>query len=71
MASQLPETGFLRQKQILGDPQKQIPALIPVSRSTWENGVKSGRYPAPYKIGVRTNGWKVEDIRKLLAEGAA
>lgn len=64
----LPETGFLRQKQILGDPDRNIPPLIPVCRSTWENGVKSGRYPPPYKIGVKANGWKVEDIRKVMTE---
>lgn len=69
MAIQLPETGFLRQKQILGDPKNNIPAIIPISRTTWEVGVKEGRFPKPYKIGARANGWKVEDIRALLAQG--
>ena len=33
----LPETGFLRLPQIVGDSKAQppVPALIPVSRSTW------------------------------------
>ena len=45
----LPETGFLRLPQIVGDSKAQppVPALIPVSRSTWWAGVKSGRYPQP------------------------
>ena len=33
----LPETGFLRLPQIVGDPKAYppTPALIPVSKSTW------------------------------------
>ncbi len=42
----LPETGFVRLKQILG-PQ----GPIPVSKSTWWAGVKAGRYPKPVKLG--------------------
>jgi predicted DNA-binding transcriptional regulator AlpA len=64
----LPETGFLRLNQILGDPNAipPIPALIPVSRSTWWLGVKSGRFPAPIKLGPRITAWRVEDIRTLI-----
>ena len=54
----LPETGFLRLSQILG--------LIPVGRSTWWAGVKSGRYPKPVKLGERTTAWRVEDINSLI-----
>ena len=39
---------------------------IPVGRSTWWAGVKSGRFPKPVKLGPRTTAWKVEDIRKLI-----
>lgn len=64
----LPETGFLRLCQIIGDPQASppVPAIIPVSRSTWFAGVKSGRYPAPIKLSKRTSAWKIEDIRALI-----
>lgn len=52
----LPATGYFRLHQITGRPARNghpaIPALIPVSRSTWWAGVKSGRYPQP----VRTLG---------------
>lgn len=60
-----PETGFLRLKQILG-PQ----GPIPVSRSTWWEGVRSGRYPKPVKLGPRITAWRAEDIRKLIEDGA-
>ena len=63
---QLPETGYLRLRQIIGD--KNTPPLIPVSKSTWWAGVKSGRYPKPVKLSVRITAWKVEDIRTLIDE---
>lgn len=68
---QLPETGFLRLPQIIGDSKAQppVPALIPVCKSTWWAGVKSGRWPSPVKLGPRTTAWRVEDIRALI--GAA
>lgn len=64
----LPETGYLRLPQILGNPTARppIPAVIPVGRSTWWAGVKSGRFPKPVKLGPRTTAWKVEDIRALI-----
>lgn len=66
---QLPETGYLRLPQIIGDPNAKppIPAVIPVSKSTWWAGVKSGRYPPPVRtLGRRITAWRVEDIRSLI-----
>ena len=66
---QLPETGFLRLRQILGDPRTvpPTPAIFPVGKSAWYAGVNSGRFPAPVKLGPRTSAWRVEDIRALIA----
>ena len=73
----LPETGFIRLAQIVGqkaDPSKykrkraEITGLLPISRTTFLNGVKSGKYPKPIKLGERTTAWKIEDIRTLIAE---
>lgn len=66
---QLPPTGFLRVSQIVGRPKATPPVapIIPVSESTWWAGVKSGRYPAPVKLGPRTTAWRVEDIRALIS----
>ncbi len=44
----------------------QVLALIPVSRSAWWAGCKSGRYPKPVKLGPRTTAWKASDIAALL-----
>lgn len=71
---QLPETGYLRLPQIIGDPTAEppIPAVIPVSKSTWWAGVKSGRYPQPVRsLGKRITAWRVEDIRDLIHEASA
>lgn len=67
--NRLPETGYLRLRQIIGDPQADppLPPLIPVGKSTWWAGVKSGRYPAPVRtLGVRITAWRAEDIRALI-----
>lgn len=72
-APALPPTGFLRLHQIVGDntiypPQ---PGLIPVCKSTWWSGVKTGRYPRPVKLSPRVTVWRVEDIRELIANAGA
>ena len=62
----LPEIGFLRLKQIIGDKRIGAPPIIPVSPSTWWAGVKTGRYPQPVKLGPRTTAWRARDIRDLV-----
>ena len=69
----LPETGYLRLSQIIGNPKADppVPAVIPVSKSTWWAGVKTGRYPPPVRtLGARITAWKVEDIRALIERTA-
>lgn len=70
MASSLPESGFVRLKQIIGDSSADppIPAIYPVSRSSWYAGVKARRFPKPVKLGPRTSAWSVESIRALIAK---
>ena len=67
---QIPEIGFLRINQIIGNPKADPPILpiIPISRSAGWLGVKSGRFPKPVKLGSNTTVWRVEDIRKLIIE---
>ncbi len=64
---QLPETGYLRLPQILGNPKANIPALIPISKSAWWAGIKSGRYPKGVHLGPRTRAWSVEEISALIS----
>ncbi len=56
-----PETGLVRLSAILA-PR----GPIPVSRSTWWQGVKDGRFPKPRKLGPRTTVWDARDIHALI-----
>ena len=71
--SQIPPTGFLRLRQILGDAKANppIPAILPIGKSAWWSGVRCGRFPPSVKLGPRTTAWRVEDIRRLIEKGAA
>lgn len=66
MQNVLPEAGLVRLSQIVGNKKKGIAPIIPVSKSSWWAGVKSGRYPGAVKLGERTTCWRVEDIRALI-----
>lgn len=59
----LPSEGYARLPLVL--------SVIPVSKSTWWAGCKSGRFPAPVKLGPRTTAWRVSDIRALLDNPAS
>lgn len=56
----LPETGFVRLRTILN--------IIPISKSAWWSGVKSGRFPKPVKLGANTSAWRAEQIHALIEE---
>ena len=58
MFTNIPATGFLRLPQVL--------ALIPISKSVWWEGCKTGRFPKPVKLGPRTTAWRAEDIAALV-----
>lgn len=61
----LPATGLLRLSRIIGPGNP-----IPVSKSTWWQGVKDGRFPKPIKLGPRVTVWRAEDIAALVRNGA-
>jgi predicted DNA-binding transcriptional regulator AlpA len=67
---QLPETGYLRASDILGNPASTPPkpAIIPVSKSTLWAWVKEGRFPPPVKLGPRCTAWRVEDVRSFIEQ---
>ncbi len=59
VAASLPEVGFLRLSDVL--------KIIPVAKTAWYQGVKEGRFPAPVKLTKRASGYRVGDIRALIA----
>jgi predicted DNA-binding transcriptional regulator AlpA len=56
----LPVEGYVRLPQVL--------KVFPISKSSWWAGVADGRYPQPVKLSPRVTAWKVEDIRRLIAD---
>lgn len=41
---------------------KEVLARLSISRSSFLEGCRTGRFPQPIKIGPRTTVWKAEDI---------
>ena len=58
MFPNIPASGFLRLPQIL--------AIIPISKSAWWEGCRTGRFPKPVKLGPRTTVWKAADIAAFI-----
>ena len=56
----IPETGFVRLPQVL--------AVIPVGKTCWWEGVKSGRFPKSVKLSPRCTAWEAEEIHALIKE---
>ena len=59
--------GYARLSQIIGNRNAKPPIIpiIPVSKSTWYEGIRKGRYPKPVKLGPKTSGWKWQDLSDL------
>ncbi len=64
----LPEVGFLRIPQIIGDKKANppIPAIYPISKAQLWKLVKAGKFPSPIKLAPRITAWRVEDIREFI-----
>lgn len=61
-APQLPQTGFLRQWQVL--------AFVPISKSTLWRRVQVGSFPEPVKLSTRITVWRAEDLRNWIDAAA-
>ena len=62
------QIAFLRLPNIIGNPAKGIKPIVPVSKSTWWDGVKKGRFPAPLKLSPGVTVWRSSDIDDLCAK---
>jgi predicted DNA-binding transcriptional regulator AlpA len=62
------EERLLRLKEIIGDRKTGLPAIIPISKSTWWAGVASKRYPQPVRhLGPRITAWRASEIYALVS----
>ena len=41
---------------------------IPISKSSWFDGVRTGRYPRGYRLGARVTVWRSDEIDRLIEE---
>ncbi len=63
-ATGIPETGFVRQSQL-------IPGVIPFSSATLWRKVKAGEFPKPLKLSDRITVWRAEDVREWIESRSA
>lgn len=56
----LPQTGFLRQPQVL--------AFVPFSKSTLWRRIQAKAFPEPVKLSERITVWRAEDVRQWIGE---
>lgn len=54
----------MEQESLLRLPQ--ILERIPISKSSWWQGCKDGKYPKPIKLGPRTTVWRASEIEALI-----
>jgi len=47
-------------------PRQHIEPLLPISRSSWWAGIKSGKYPQSVKLASRTTCWLESDVLALI-----
>ena len=61
---------FYRLFEVIGDRSQHPPlqGLIPVSRSTWYQGIRDGVFPEPIKISERITAWRGQDLLQLVGE---
>lgn len=48
----------------------EVLTLLPISKSTWWEGVRQGKYPQPVKLGKRLTCWRLSDVLELTNRGA-
>lgn len=59
--TQLPETGFVRQTQLLA-------GVLPFSASTLWRRVRDRSFPAPVKLSAGVTAWRAEEVRDWIAK---
>lgn len=59
---------LLRIQDIVGNPRKGKPALIPVTRQTWWQWEKEGILPEPVQLTPSLKAWRASDITRFISE---
>ncbi len=69
--SSLPDDATLNIQEVVKNPTKNkniqaVRPVFPIARSTWYEGIKSGRFPKPIDLGNGLNVWRVKDIKAVV-----
>ncbi|MDE1006523.1 MAG: AlpA family phage regulatory protein [Paraburkholderia fungorum] len=56
----IPETGFLRQPQVL--------KFVPFSATTLWRRCKAGAFPQPVKLSAGISAWRAEEVRAWITQ---
>ncbi|MEL5856948.1 helix-turn-helix transcriptional regulator [Aeromonas veronii] len=68
----IPETGFIREAQLVTTPSKSKVGPMPFSKSTLWRMVRDGKFPKPIKLGARVTAWRCEEVHEWIkAQGQA
>lgn len=49
----------------------EVLEIIPVGKSNWWAGVKSGRYPAAVHLSRRITAWRLSEVMQIVSGGGA
>ena len=56
---------YVRTRDICRDKTTEVDSLLPIGKTTWWDGVRTGKFPQPIKLGPRTTVWRLEDIERI------
>jgi predicted DNA-binding transcriptional regulator AlpA len=56
---------YVRVRDICKDDRNDTRWLLPISKSQWWEGVRTGKFPQAIKLGPRTTVWRFEDVEQL------
>ena len=48
---------------------KDVLQIIPISKSSFYQGIKTGKYPPPVKLGERTSAWRSDLLIPIVEKG--
>ena len=66
-----PGPRLLRVWQICGDKKRGVNPLVPISRSAWWIGVRTGRYPKGFLLSPGVRVWRSDEVLMLSAPPSA
>ena len=61
-------TRIIRIAELASTPKKS--GILPISPATIWRWVRDGKFPQPFKIGVRTTVWNYDEIQAYIARQA-